>query len=251
MKTNPNFHSLVERTRKSISKFPLDKGCLTGRRDGLDIRVSPNSLDRALKIMDTLIRILEKRGAQVSIIKEDYKNVTRVNFSGVILEFDIYEKLNILKKGQDQYGFNRLDYVPNGILVLRIKNTYNNRSEWKDGNRKNLEDQVDNFIEGLYIAVAKDKELQKERDKWKEEQKKSEDLERLEELERERVNNLEKEAIRWQKSQIIRSYVEAVTKAHNQKNGKIEPGSEFDKWRIWASQQADRLDPVERLVHDF
>ena len=73
---------------------------------------------------------------------------------------------------------------------------------------------------------------------------KREELERLKELDQERIANLEKEAMRWQKSQIIRSYVEAATKAHTQKNGKIEPGSEFDKWRTWASQQADRLDPL-------
>ncbi|MFA5145367.1 MAG: hypothetical protein WC723_05135 [Candidatus Omnitrophota bacterium] len=245
MKTNPNFHPLVERTRKSISKYPLDKGCLIGRREGLDIRVGPDSVDRALKIMDTLIQALEAKGGQVSIIKKDYyKNPTCVNLSGVTLEFDIYEKINILKNGQDKFGYNQLDYIPNGKLVLRIKNTYANRSEWKDGDRKKLEDQIDSFIEGLYAAVAKEKELQKERDKWKEEQKKRDELERLKELEQERVAYLEKEAMRWQNSQIIRSYVEAATKAYTQKNGKIEPGSAFDKWKDWAKQQADRLDPL-------
>jgi len=55
---------------------------------------------------------------------------------------------------------------------------------------------------------------------------------------------LEKEAICWQKSQIIRSYVSAATKAHIEKNGQIEPGSEFNKWQTWANQHADSIDPL-------
>jgi len=239
-----NPHPLVAKTLKNINRTSLDKGCVTGRCDGLDIRVSPNSLDRSLQIMDTLIKALEGKGSQVSLIKEDYRNITCINISGVKLKIDIYEKMNILKKGQDKFGFNQLDYVPNGRLVLRIKNTYDNRSEWKDGKRKKLEDLIDSFIEGLYAAVAKEKELQKERDKLKEEQRKREELGRLKELEQERIANLEKEAMRWQKGHIIRSYMEAATKAYVQKNGKIEPGSEFDKWRTWVSQQVDRLDPL-------
>jgi hypothetical protein len=246
MKTNSNFHSLVEKTRKNISKFPLDKGCFIGRCIGLDVRVSPNSLDRALKIMDILIKALEKRGGHVSIIEKDYyKNITCVNLSGVTLEFDIYEKINILKKGQDQHGFNQFDYIPNGKLVLRIKNApYGVRSEWIDRESKKAEDYLNSFVEGLFQAVAKEKELQKERGKWKEEQGKRDELERLKELEQERIVNLEKEAMRWHKSQIINSYVEAATKAYTQKNGNIEPGSNFDKWRTWASQQADHLNPL-------
>lgn len=242
MKANPNFHPLVEKTKKSVNKSYLDKGCVRCGHNGLAIRVSPNSLDRAFKVMDTLIKALEEKGAQVSIVKEEYKNVTSVNLSGVALEIDIYEKINIIKKNQDQYGFNQFDYIPNGQLVLRIKNAYGVRGEWKDGKRKKLEDLIDRFIDGLYAAVAREKELQKERDQWKEEQHKREEQERLKELEQERIDNLEKEAMSWHRSKIIRSYVDAATAAYIQKNGKIEPGSEFDQWKAWANQQADRLD---------
>lgn len=245
MRSSLEIQQLVEKTKKSISKSPLDKGCLIGRREGLNIRVGPNSVDRALKIMDTLIKALEVKGAKVSIVKKDYyKNSTCVNLSGVSLEFDIYEKTNIIKKGQDKFDYNQLDYIPNGELVLRIKNTYGTRSEWGDGKRKKLESLIDSFIEGLYAAVAKEKELQKERNKWKEDQKRTEEVERLRGIEQERVNNLEKEALCWQKSQIIRSYVEAATKAYIQNNGNIEAGSEFKNWENWAKQQADYLDPL-------
>ena len=240
-----SLHILVEKTKKTADKTNLDKGCIIGRRSGLDIRVCPKSFERALKIMDTLIKALEVKGAQVSIVEREYhKDTTCIKLSATVLEIDIYEKINIIKKEKDRYGFNRFDYIPNGQLVLRIKNTYGNRSEWKDGKRKKVEDLIDSFINGLYAAVAREKELQKERDKWKEEQHKRDELERLSELEQERINKLEKEAMNWHRSKIIRSYVEAATAAHIQKNGKVEPGSEFDKWRTWASQQADHLVPL-------
>jgi hypothetical protein len=63
----------------------------------------------------------------------------------------------------------------------------------------------------------------------------------LKEEERLRVERLGKEAIRWHKSQIIRSYIEAATKNYIQKRGAIDPGCEFDKWLARAIEQAERL----------
>ncbi|MFA5349914.1 MAG: hypothetical protein WC357_01120 [Candidatus Omnitrophota bacterium] len=245
MKTNPNFHPLVERTRKSIGAKPyLDKGCIRCGHNGLDIRVSPNSLDRALKIMDTLIRGLEAKGSEVVIIKEDYKSRTYVKVSGETLAIDMYEKINNIKKGQDQY-----DYIPNGNLVLRIKETpYGARSEWKDGERKKLEACLDSFINGLILVVEKQKanRLKREQEKreWEESERRGEEERRIRQQEQALIDKLEKEAMGWHRSKIIRSYIEAATAAYIQKYGKVESGSEFDKWKTWAGQQADRLDPL-------
>lgn len=66
----------------------------------------------------------------------------------------------------------------------------------------------------------------------------------LKDTEQQQINKLEKEALSWQKGQIIRFYVGAATKRYIEKNGKIEPGSEFDKWEAWAIQRADYMDPL-------
>lgn len=250
MKTNLVFHSLVESTRKSIGAKPyLDKGCIRCGHNGLDIRVSPNSLDRALKIMDTLIRGLEAKGYEVVIIKEDYKYRTYVKVSGETLAIDMYEKINNIKKGQDQHGYNQYNYVPNGSLVLRIKEApYGTRSEWKDGERKKLEECLDSFINGLILAAEKQKanRLKREQEKreWEENERRGEEERRIRQQEQALIDKLEKEAMEWHRSKIIRSYIEAATAAYIQKNGKVESGSEFDKWKTWAGQQADRLDPL-------
>lgn len=253
MKTNPNSHSLVEKTRRSISKFPLDKGCLIGRRDGLDIRVSPDSLDRALSIMNTLFKAFEKKGIVVDIKKGDYKYITSVTVSGEIFSIDMYEKINIVKKGQNQHGFNQYDYIPNGNLVLRIKDApYDVRSEWKDGEIKKLEPCVDNFVNGLILAAEMQKanRLKREQEKreWEENELSGEEEQKIRQQEQALLDILEKEAMGWHKSKIIRSYIEAATAVHIQKNGKIEPGSEFDKWKTWVSLVVDRLDPLVKQV---
>lgn len=242
-------HPLIEKTRKGINKAHLDKGCISCNRDGLNVRVSPNSLDRALKIMDTLLKTLEAKGISVSIKEENYKNKTCVAISGMTFGIDMYEKINIVKKKEkDRFDYNQYDYIPNGKLVLRIKNAPSNtRSEWIDGDKKKLEDLLDSFVDGLHRAVVREKELEKERLKWHEEYLKKEEDQKIAEIEEERFRALEKEAISWQRGKLIRSYIEAVTAAYIKKNRNIEPGSEFDKWRAWAQQRANRFDPLTRI----
>lgn len=251
MKNSLDPQSLIERTRKNISRVPLDRGCIRSRRGDLNIRVSPNNIDRALKIMDAVIKRLAEKGAEVTIKEKDYKSDTCVIVLGEMFAIDIYEKINVAKKEKDRYGFNQYEYIPNGNLVLRIKDApYDIRSEWKDGERKKLEEYIDYFVKGLILAAEKQKANRLERDKekreWEAKERKEEEKQRIRQQEQALLNKLEREAMGWHKSQIIRSYIEAATVAHIQKNGKVEPGDEFDKWRTWANQQADCLDPLLR-----
>jgi hypothetical protein len=248
MKNTLNYHPIVEKTRKSLNRSHLDKGCINSGRGELNIRVGPNSLDRALNIMDSLINKLAEKGIEVAIKEKDYKSTTCVTVSGETFAIDIYEKINIIKKEEDKYSFDRYDYIPNGKLVLRIKDAPTDiQSEWTDGKRKKLEDQMDSFIEGLYKAADREKELERKRQEWHEEYLKKEEDRKTEEQERERFKILEKEALSWHTSKIIRDYIEDATKAYTQKHGNIKPGSEFDKWKTWASEQANRLDPLSKI----
>jgi hypothetical protein len=239
-------HYLVEKIRKSIVKARTDKGCVSSGRGELDIRVSPNSLDRALRIIDSLIKKLAEKGIEVVIEEKDYKSTTRITVSEEPFAIDMYEKINIIKKEEkDWLGSNQYDYIPNGKLVLRIKNAPSEiQSEWIDGKRKKLEDQINGFIDGLYKAADREKELKRERQKWHEEYIKKEERQKIEERELAQFKILEKEALSWHTSKIIQSYIEAATAAYMKKNGKIEPGSKFDLWKALASKQADRINPL-------
>jgi len=244
-----NLDSLTEKTRKSIRKARLDKGCVTTRHADFNIRIGPNSVDRTLNILNSLIRIFETKNIKIFLKEEPYEAKTCVTISGITFELDLYEKISIIKKEEkDWLGCTQYDYIPTGKLVLRIKNApYQARSEWCDGKKQRLENILDSFVEGLYEAVIKEQELEKERQKWHEEYLKKEEEQRARELEREQFKALEQEAIAWQRIQTIRDYIEAVTKAYILTKGPIEPGSEFDKWITGAKALVNRFDSLSKI----
>jgi len=55
---------------------------------------------------------------------------------------------------------------------------------------------------------------------------------------------LHREAEAWHKSQRLRAYIDAVRAAATADGGNIESGSELGLWLVWASEQADRIDPL-------
>jgi len=60
----------------------------------------------------------------------------------------------------------------------------------------------------------------------------------------EKMKALDREVASWHRSQQIRSYIDAVKKWAIQKYGEIKPDSNIHQWLSWATQQADRLDPL-------
>lgn len=257
-------HQYVQQTEKILSKAKpnsYDNGILNPKVGCLDIQVSPESLSRALLIMDALIKSLEARGLKVSISNKD-KRVTSVSVLDETFEFCVKEFLKQTKheltpaekKKKEELSwydyFPKYDYNPSGRLSLIIK-TYSGdgiRKTWTDGKKQRVENCLNAFILGLImIAVAKKVErierARRERE-WQERENKRVELARLRREEEERVQALEKEASAWNKSQQIRAYLKAVRENALQKHGEIEPGSELDKWLTWADQQADRFDPL-------
>jgi hypothetical protein len=60
----------------------------------------------------------------------------------------------------------------------------------------------------------------------------------------EKMKALDREVASWQRSQQIRSYIDAVKKWGIQKYGEIKPDGKLHQWLTWATKQADRLDPL-------
>jgi hypothetical protein len=253
----------IEKTRRSFENARTDeKGLLKPRLQGtLDLRIGPNSLERALRIMDALLKALEGRGHQVSIKKEG-PNSTSVSISGETIEFGIEEKLNrrereltpVQKKEKEKspwmYSRVEYDYTPSGNLFLKIKNTDGAgvRKTWTDGINQRIERSLNSFIIGLIKAgeAIKADRLERERRnrEWEEERKRSAERERRRYEEGLKIQAMDKEIATWQKSQQIREYVKAVEDAVLKKRGEIQTGSELDQWLRWAKSYADRIDPL-------
>jgi hypothetical protein len=256
-------HSLIALTQRSLMGAKVDdRGLKQPRARGcLDIRVGQDSIDRAILIMDTLVKALETRGFDISVAKEPPFS-TSISVMDEVIQFALSEDLNRTErkltvaqikdkeKHPWMYRIQEYDYSPNGILSLKIKNddSLNTRKTWSDGRRQRLEECLNSFVGGLIKAAIAIKHLRAERKrrelKWQEERRQWEESERIRREEEEKMKVLDREVASWQRSQQIRSYIDAVKKWGIQKYGEIKPVSKLQQWLTWATKQADRLDPL-------
>jgi hypothetical protein len=246
-----NLHPLVKSTKNNMHQSWKNRDVVFGASNTLNIRTQRKNLDRALRIMDALIKALEKRKLEVFVNKD---SKTCVKIFGETLEFRLYEteeKVKKEKKGPFDFDY---ELVPTGKFILLIESVWDLRSKWRDLGKQKMEDVLNSFIIGLYQAAFKEREWRLKRETEararEEEVRRTEEIRIRKEQELKKIRDLENGAVNWQKSQIIRGYIEAVKKAHIEKNGEVQAGSEFERWLNWAGQQVDRLDSVEkRLDH--
>ena len=148
------------------------------------------------------------------------------------------------------YNTLEYDYSPNGVLFLKIKNddVWNTRKTWSDGKRQRLEDCLNSFVGGLIktAEAIRHRRIERERQEleWQERRRQQEESERIRREEEEKLKVLDREVASWHRSQQIRLYIDAVKKWAIQKYGEVKPDSKLHQWLTWATQQADRLDPL-------
>lgn len=241
--TNPN--KLVITARESLNdKTRYEyRGLISCRRDELDITVSRSNIPRALRFMNTLIKLLEARGHSVEIQNSD----TYVIINQQRIKVQLREKLKReIVKGK--YG-NDSVYQPTGILAFQIT-SYPNK-EWKDGS---------SMIETLLSKIIAKVELMAE-EKEKQEVEIRKQLEIRKEQERIRINHEKKrekdledfkdvlsKAARWHKAINLRNYIKEVeVKAKNENR----LGDELKLWLQWAKQKADWYDPFTEMKDEL
>jgi hypothetical protein len=104
-------------------------------RDCIDVKVSHKTYDRALRIMDTIIKALRGRGHEVRV---SFKSTYAIVFEEKI-EMSIREKTKKDPEIRSYYA-----NIPTGILAFRIGESYTIK-EWKDG-KVPLEKQISFLI---------------------------------------------------------------------------------------------------------
>ena len=222
----------------------------------LNIRVSPQALSRALRIMNTLFCALETRGYPVGN-QEGYRKTLGVRINDEPVEFGLEEKFQRIELPQDpkrrsspwSYPRHEYRYVATGILTLKINEWVDGvQKSWSDGKTARLETTLNNFLVGLLkVAEAlKARRLKQEEEARlrQEAQRRREEEEQRQQEKQRRRQALFNEAESWAKAQQLRTYLAAVKEAVVTKHGTIQPGSEADQWFSWAYQQADALDPL-------
>jgi hypothetical protein len=255
-------HPLVEKTQKSLINAKTDNsGLLAGRDHGcLDIKVGKDSLDRVFRIMDALLKALDRRGYPVSVDEE--KRTTKATVLGETVAFSLEEIMGRSErqltpaqekdKARNPWRYPRPEYVyrPSGKMSFKITSPSWDigRRTWSDGKKQRVENVLNSFVIGLIKAA----EVERERRLWnerrererEEEERRRRERQRHKEAEERKLWGLFTDSICWHRSQQIRAYVQAVEDAVEKSAGEITPDSTVEKWITWARKQADRLDPL-------
>ena len=252
-------HPLIAQARIVLARATEDdRHILQVREQCLDIRVSKNSLDRALRIMAGLISLIENEGFVVKVGKNSREQTTAVIHEQEIA-FGIVEKAerldaislpseNILKKVLS-YGGTDVAFHPTGQLSLEIWKPWRaDPKRWKDKKNSLLEGILPRIVASfIRIALAERTERDKERAADQERQRKNKDRARLHRLikeEKARVEALHRTTGDWIRADQLRTFIQAARDAAIENGQEVLPGTQFGDWLIWMEQQADRLDPL-------
>ncbi|MHC1699281.1 MAG: hypothetical protein AB9919_14685 [Geobacteraceae bacterium] len=254
-------HPLVSSTEKRLKKKNTTKMGNKNEAQCFAVSVYPESVDRALRVMDALIKALSQRGIPLFV---DEQKRTVVKVMGEDLGISMSERSRRIdhvptveeKKNLKEYSWwsvPKYDFVPSGELFLQIEGwLYGERQTWSDGKKQRLEDLLNSFVIGLIRAAMAQKKVRIEREQekleWQERERIRIEQERLRQEENERINKLLHQTDNWHRSQQILEYMDALQKEAIKGDREILPGSKLACWIFWATQYAYRINPLNKLL---
>ena len=249
---NLKWHRLVKESERILKRASVDvRGILEPPAYGepcLDLRVSKQSLERALDFVNAVILALEAEGFPVSI--ERGKHETGVKIFGHRVRFALAEKARVVGRRQvKEYSWTRteFDYKPTEELEFRVGD-YSYGQKFRDSKNAGLESQLSACIAGLLragraaVMSARLEEQRKIESAAKEREK--EELVRQIAEEEKKVKDLEIWVTNWTRAQQTREFIAALEKVWAQEGHDLSPEAPKGQRILWMKQQADRLDPM-------
>lgn len=233
----------------------------------LDISVTKDSLRRALRIMDALVKALERRGWKVTLgpgdDRKSYVTVfeQRVPFG---IREPIKKVLNDPAKPERSWSGKlytpyqpKYRDEPSGRLALVIRNTWGHSvsQTWDERTGPRLEDQLNDFIIGVVTTAHEEAERAKqrvadERRRLEAEQQRIAE-QRRREAEAARGQALQDQATRWRVSREILEYLTAVREVAGRLPGGVDASPGLAEWLAWAEGYARAVDPLSHRLDEL
>lgn len=238
---------LVAATRESLShKTPDDYGRISRRYDFMkacfQVAVSKGNIQRALLLLQSLVKALKSRGHSVSADGSKHKNV-KVRILDAEFLISVWESANrrsreLTKKekaDKERWGWTSArdyEHVPSGILELQAKcDSSYSTTKITDSAKARVEDQLNELMVNMLKAVGKHRrQAERARLEALEREKRRQqalELEMLRRTESVREERLLKVLPVWQKAERVKDFVEAVRNKAHCRIGEIEPESEI------------------------
>ena len=212
-------------------------------KDHLHIIASNDSLDRALRIFVTIIKLLQFRGHSLMI--ENNETYAIVNEEKIkILISERRKQVNSTTKETDFCGELR--------FIISWGWNFYNKQEFKDTSTIKVEDRIVSIIARLEI-VSKEIKERREADELarlrrQEEERRKEERKKLEEIEVKKLKSLIHDMNLYHAANAIRNYIDIVEQ--NSIAGGYQ-SEENQQLLEWARKKADWLDPTSEYQDDL
>ncbi|GEJ56624.1 hypothetical protein AMYX_13650 [Anaeromyxobacter diazotrophicus] len=237
----------------------------------LDIVASRAQMPRALRIADAALKALEANGLEVEATEpkpappgylSSYErsryppSKTGIHVGDAFFEFTLEEELDTVRPEEPKpsrdapyekrwdwvkrHGSPGYERVPSGRLALGLTGggwLGAARSSWRDGKRKRLEEQLNDFVATVLELGERHRLWRLEREaaerRYAEAQRRAEEEERLRTLEAARVKDLDERLRAWSDAAGIEMLVTEFERVHG---SAAAPG-----WVAWARKRAETL----------
>lgn len=234
-------HVLAANAREQLSKSKLDQNGLvhTDLSSAFDVRVSPPSVDRATRVLDSLIRKWEARGGTVEIAAGGGTR-TALAIGPDQLSVQLYEEVDERKTLSDPARLT-------GRLAVTIDGDGTDRT-WGDRKTQRLEKVLGTVVATAVNALEFQKKKRLDAECIQRQKERSQQLRAAarakKNLDFRRRQCLTEQVKRWTESERIRGYLAVVKEAIDV--GKIQPvnDGEFWEWFEWAKSYAEAIDPI-------
>jgi hypothetical protein len=222
--------------------------------------VSPEQLQRAVRIVHALATEAERRGYAARAGRQPEQGQIEIIMADHPYTLTISEETNKLaqqataeeqrQEARDPWAKSpRHDKTWSGRLVLQLPHRWDGRRyRWADRRRWRLEDKLADVLAALEDLAATDAERHRnrearqaaERHQW---EQAIEDA-REQALARFRANLLDQQAQDWVQAARIRDYTAALQRALKALRLKRHDAEQVSAWISWAEGYADQLDPL-------
>jgi len=245
-----SLHSITKSVRKTLkANKPDDYGCLRCQEVSLPfVRVTPQSLPRALALLDSIVRAAQRRGfAWRSGTGASWDATASLEIEGVPLVVGIFEtvhrqvhRLTPEEKAKPSYWAPRYDFLSTNQISIR-------QSDYdvylRDTPRNRVESRLNELFTILINRAFKAREQSRQQEIRAAEaaarEAKRAEVEKLKRIEKSAVDRLLTNAANWRKAQELRAFIDAV----EAREAPDDADEQKVRWLDWARNQVVALDP--------
>lgn len=259
-----NAHSFVASTRDELkSRTSTDQYGLTGtgwmtEEPVFDLRVGKDSIPRALRLVNALVRAVLDRGHRIEAVRAEryYGSHDRRTVVFTVCEerfrISLREKTRMEKLQEKERSWGRnVRYVPKGEFELTLNGFGDTwaRGTWKDRKRSPLEDRLNDVLITMIMHVDRTRRGRLAERRREEECRRQLEIEReqerLRKIEQSRVDQLRELTVRWRSAGEIRAFIAAVREEAEERKVDLTAGAPLTEWLTWADAYVRSLDPLD------